>query len=520
MLSQSRITFTSFILVALLAILLRLPQLQEDFWVDEISTFHVTEMSLTQLPAWLAEFEGHPPLYYGGAIVWTSVFGHNELALRAYSLFWSLGTLCLIWLWCTRFAARGIALTAVAIYAVAPMDIFYATEARMYAQSGFFALLSSYLLTLWLEEGNARRRRFLLAGYALSALILSGSHYVANSVLVAHGLLVLFNCKRDWTRLREYTVAGVCFGGLFLTWVLYVIGKKGSLTGGLTAWLEFNPGRLIGFPFLHYTFPFAFNGKIGASGSPADSIDLSITGILLCAVIFLLIWAVPFLQKTHPKESVTSKGKGLAVPLFVVITGPLAILFFSLLAMPVFYPQRSGMFYLPLFVIATAQLIFLIKQPRLSAIAGGGLILLWLGSTFQLLATPQRDDLSQRVGPYLEANQVDASILGFPPTALYYMYALPPEANLMHQDDALALLHSESRGSFRLAIFVTRDEREAFNHWPHYPHIRDLVLSADKVESTPISIDTDVHLLTFNELTKVEKAFENPDEPTARNKSN
>ena len=59
---MSRTRFASFIIIALLAILLRMPQLSEEFWVDEISTYHVTALSLKELPGWLAKNEGHPPL--------------------------------------------------------------------------------------------------------------------------------------------------------------------------------------------------------------------------------------------------------------------------------------------------------------------------------------------------------------------------------------------------------------------------------------------------------------------------
>lgn len=493
-----RITFASFIVVALLAILLRIPQLSEDFWVDEISTYHVSELSLKVLPSWLAENEGHPPLYYGGAIIWKSIAGHNELALRCYSLLWSIGTLWLIWLWCTRYGSPGIALTAVTIYAVAPMDIFYATEARMYAQSAFFALLTSYLLALWFDEEYRPKRCALLVGYAVSALILSGSHYVANSVLVAHGILVLIYCRKDWSRLREYTVAGIAFGGLFLSWVLYVIGIKGSLTGGLTKWLEFNPERLIGFPFLHYTFPFAFNGTVGASGSPNDSINLNIAGVFLCIFVFGLAWILPLVRQKDLLRKHLLKDKEFSIPLAIIVAGPLLILLFSAFALPVFYPQRSGMFFLPLFVILTARLIHLLGKPTLVALAGGGVLLLWLGSSLQLLATPQRDNLSQKVTPFLQENHVDASILGFPPTALYYMYALPVEANLLNWKDALTFLKSSNEGPFRLAIFVTKDDREVFNHWPYYQFIKNLVQVADEIEPTPLSADTDVYLLKFD----------------------
>jgi uncharacterized membrane protein len=80
--------------ICALALLFRLPNLLESVWYDELWATRLKLFSLGQL-ADVALSDVHPPAYPAFMFVWIRVFGDSELAIRAPSLLFGLGTVVL-----------------------------------------------------------------------------------------------------------------------------------------------------------------------------------------------------------------------------------------------------------------------------------------------------------------------------------------------------------------------------------------------------------------------------------------
>lgn len=96
-----------------------------------------------------------PPLYYLALAAGTRVFGTSDFAVHTFSVLWACATLPLIWLLGVRLAGRREALLACILFALAPVSLYYAVEARMYAMLWFFAALTAWLTLRLSDRGQA-----------------------------------------------------------------------------------------------------------------------------------------------------------------------------------------------------------------------------------------------------------------------------------------------------------------------------------------------------------------------------
>jgi uncharacterized membrane protein len=75
----------------------------------------------------------HPPLYYAIARLWAQHFGSTPVAIRSLSALVSLAALPLIyWLCWELFGSPAVGWMAVVLFAVSPLFIRFAQEARQY----------------------------------------------------------------------------------------------------------------------------------------------------------------------------------------------------------------------------------------------------------------------------------------------------------------------------------------------------------------------------------------------------
>ena len=107
---------------------------QQPLWTDELfSRYYVDLFGLKFL--WTTGFahENSPPLYYMAIDGWMHLFGAGEAAMRSLSLVASVLTLPLIYLIGRELSDPRRGLIATLIFALSPMQVGFAQEARTYA---------------------------------------------------------------------------------------------------------------------------------------------------------------------------------------------------------------------------------------------------------------------------------------------------------------------------------------------------------------------------------------------------
>ncbi len=204
------------VFVLLLATFTRFHLLEaQSFWNDEGNSARLSERSIPAILEGTAS-DIHPPFYYLVLRGWRELPGETEFGLRSLSAFAGVLVVAVV-VACIRAinktddqrpttdAGKGLhsatarshmamvsdrpsaIISAVAglLAALSPVLVYYSQETRMYALLALIAVLSAWVLLVWL--GGARRPLFWMAAYTL--LLAAGlyTHYFFPAVIVAQG---------------------------------------------------------------------------------------------------------------------------------------------------------------------------------------------------------------------------------------------------------------------------------------------------------------------------------------------
>ena len=163
-------------------------------WLDEALSVNIASLPLGDIPEALRH-DGHPPLYYGFLHGWMELFGSDNVTIRVFSGLWSVALLPVTWVATRRIGGKVAACYGVALMALSPFAIRYATETRMYSMMSTLALVGFVVVVAALHRADLTR----LAPVAIVTALLMWTHYWAFWFVGVAGLIVL---ERAW-RLRR-----------------------------------------------------------------------------------------------------------------------------------------------------------------------------------------------------------------------------------------------------------------------------------------------------------------------------
>jgi 4-amino-4-deoxy-L-arabinose transferase-like glycosyltransferase len=217
--------------VILLGFGLRIASLgAQSLWFDEGWSWHLARLPLGEMAAVTAG-DRSPPLYYALLGAWLQLAGDSELALRFPSAAADTAAVALVIALARALAGRRAALAgtlAASLWAISPLAVWYAQEARMYALMTALCLASTCALWSWLRAplaGEPARRGPLIASAALLAAAVY-CHYYAVFLLPAHGLAVVLLCLPRRTAsarraLGAWAVAALAAALAAVPWLLF-----------------------------------------------------------------------------------------------------------------------------------------------------------------------------------------------------------------------------------------------------------------------------------------------------------
>jgi hypothetical protein len=220
------------ILLTAVAFGLRLYRIDDQsLWFDEAWTANaVSQDALSVLRS--ATLDLHPPLYDLTLHFWTGLVGSSEFALRFFSLVASVAFVLLTYRVARVVQGRRAGLLVAIIATVAPLQVYYAQEARAYSLLPLLSLSSTYfLLSTCTSLASPERRSVLnrsLVGYVAVSVVALYTHLTALFVLAAQLGFVVYGWSRHrrghWTLLGSQLVIVSCF----LPWALGVWVYRGA----------------------------------------------------------------------------------------------------------------------------------------------------------------------------------------------------------------------------------------------------------------------------------------------------
>jgi mannosyltransferase len=215
------------------------------FWYDEAVTQEIIKRPVSEMVAGVARDNGNPPLYWIVARTWQHLIGDGDARLRAASVLFGVLTIPFMALLGRRLASPAVGIIAGLLFAVSPLELEFAHEARAYSLLHFVTLLNAWLFHRWLTG----RRAADWIGYSLTMFLAWYTHYYAAFLPLAHGtvLIAVGRDRRVWT-----AWIGAMFTSAlpFLAWLPSFVTQL-TMPGNLT---RLSDGWKLQFPATPITF--------------------------------------------------------------------------------------------------------------------------------------------------------------------------------------------------------------------------------------------------------------------------
>jgi len=192
----------------------------EPLWQDEVTSLVVAHSikahGIPLLPSGLTYYKGE--LYHALLAVATT-FTTNVSALRSISLFWFFATIVAFGLLLMPTLARGhkvVQVVATFVFALAPTEVLWARDIRMYQQMQFFAIVFIALFLRATQRGTRRQ----VIGSALALMAMYLSHEESFIILPAIPVVLAIQWSTRWWRrpvwLVSYGLVAVLIGAQYL----------------------------------------------------------------------------------------------------------------------------------------------------------------------------------------------------------------------------------------------------------------------------------------------------------------
>ena len=200
-----RIALSGVVFMGIAIRLIRLPWLT--VWSDEYHTINTIQMSFLQIFSGQLPGEYNPPLYFGLLRFYLKVAGNSEIAMRSFSVLFSIATIILFYLLAKELLIDFIPIIgALLIFSFHPMYVYYADEIRSYALLTFSGLFS--FLCFIKYRNNSDHSIKWLALLFLSLTFGIYIHYFGFLILISLGAAIMIDIlrTRTFTRVSKYSL--------------------------------------------------------------------------------------------------------------------------------------------------------------------------------------------------------------------------------------------------------------------------------------------------------------------------
>ncbi len=201
---------------------------------DESFTVLFVQRTWEGLWRGISTIEPNPPLMYLALRVWIAVAGASEFVTRYFSVFFGvLGVPLLYRLAREMFKSQTIALTAAALIAINPYQIWHSQDVRNYTMWPTLSLLALVFFWQWWRKETTDYRlptndyrlatnNYRLILYVVATLASLYTHYYDVFILAALNLFVFTfaGVARRWQTLVRWIGAQVVLVLLYAPWVL------------------------------------------------------------------------------------------------------------------------------------------------------------------------------------------------------------------------------------------------------------------------------------------------------------
>lgn len=322
--------------IVVVGILLRIFALgARHVWFDEAFTYHIAKLPLNEL-IFAVGSDNNPPLYYI-LIHYMLKLGRNEVILRLPSLLFSIASLPLLYAVGKEHINRGIGLIAALLFALSPLAMYQASEARLHGLALFLELLLIYLFLILLKKP---RIQIFLSFIFVSVLGIYTQYYIFLLFLPFTWIIMRHKARIS---IAKWLIILFTILIAFSPWLLFALKTSHSECAC--------PHTILSLPASIVSPVLAGVGNVTLRTFP--TLPFPLLALFSAAALFTLFFFLKGLTAhTH-------------IALLYMI--PLAILSFFGLFLPVFSPKAFAIF-TPLYFLIVASGLNSIKRKHATSI--------------------------------------------------------------------------------------------------------------------------------------------------------
>lgn len=304
------------------------------FWFDEAFSGLIAKLTLAQILTNVTATV-HPPGYYALLHYWLTL-GQTEAIIRSLSALFSLAAIPLLYGLGHWLFGRPTAALAALLMALAPFQVYYAQETRMYSLIVFLAATVTWLFLRSVILNNSWLQWL---SYAIVAVLGLYVHYFVAFLLFGLHLWWLINVDNYKSTLKHLILTDALVALLFLPQLGQAFTRTSAYLGGV-AW-QVSPYVLSPLTTIYYL--------LFVHRSPSWIFPIAI--FLTLTVLILTLWE----SRRRPLPE-----RRLELSLWLSLVTPIVIvMLISWLIRPI-YLERS-------FAIASPALILLIARGAMAA---------------------------------------------------------------------------------------------------------------------------------------------------------
>jgi 4-amino-4-deoxy-L-arabinose transferase-like glycosyltransferase len=232
--NKRQCTFFAIIIFAALVRLIGIAS--RPIWYDEAFAILFSAKGLaamlfgTLAPTGAGAADIHPLGYYALLWSWMQVFGQSLIAVRLLSIFAGVVTVAISYLLALELFNKRIANLAALFVALAPFQVHYSQEIRMYSFMAMWLLLATYAF----QRGANSRSLHWWVLFSLFAALAQYTHNLSAFFLLSLAATPLL--RKNWKNLSKVVLAGLGALILYLPWLLQIPSQLTKVSSAY--WVE------------------------------------------------------------------------------------------------------------------------------------------------------------------------------------------------------------------------------------------------------------------------------------------
>ena len=344
------------LIILIIAVSLRLPNLNGNLWFDELWSAHVMLRSVYSL-GYLALYDSHPPFYQILMFLWIRLFGDSELSIRIPPLIFGILSIFLTYLLALRFTGKKGALLTSFLLCVSPVHIWYSDEARLYSETLFFLLLAIFSYYKLIDSKSNSIWYLVYFASLFSAVF---SHFYVGIYIAIVSMMCLLKINKVKRRVLILNI-------LILVCLLAYLGLKSMFGTIITGHSHLRPFTFFELWMLFFNWFLFGNSLWNINPYGNDPNVILQRPLMFVAQLIFLAFFINGLIQTF-KESKSRDALDSLDLILYVFSLPLFLLCLNFIGFKNTYIERSMLVVLPFFYILLAKGITGFKAKSMSLV--------------------------------------------------------------------------------------------------------------------------------------------------------